>query len=77
MNDPRGKELIAIGEKSKSFLCKNRNRSILIHGFSSATAEQIANLKSSAKDLEEYLCKDFNEAKDYLKVARSINFSIE
>ncbi len=75
--DCRGNALNALGNKRDRFLTSNRNKSLLIHGFSSANTEQIKNIEISVKDLEEFLCNDFDKARDYLKVARSINFSIE
>ncbi len=77
LGDPRGKKLIKLCDKRCGFLKKNRNHSLLIHGFSAASTEQIVNLRASMDDLESFLLNDFPEAKDYLNMARSINFSPE
>ncbi len=75
LKDPRGINLINLGKKRGCFLEKNRNHSLLIHGFSAASTEQIQNLRASMDDLENFLLNDFPEAGDYLNMARSINFN--
>jgi len=77
LDDSRGNSLDALGKVRQSFLTRNRNKSILFHGFSAANAEQIKNLDASINDLETFLCDDFSVAKDYLTVARSIKFGRE
>jgi len=77
LHDSRGSTLRVLGDKRKSFLTQNRNKSLLFHGFSAANTEQIKNLDASMNDLEKFLCDDFPEAKNYLAISRSINFSHE
>ncbi len=77
LGDPRGKRLIKLSEKRDRFFTKNRNESLLIHGFTAASAEQIKDLRTSIDDLVDFLRGDFSEASEYLTVARSLDFSIE
>ena len=77
LEDPRGQKLIHLGDKRDGFLAKNRNTSLLFHGFAAAGTGQEKYLKDSIGDLEEFLLQDFPQAEEYLDVARSINFSSE
>lgn len=78
LNDTRGEKLIDLGDKHDRYITKNRNNSILFHGFTAANTDQIAKLNDAMKDLENFLLEDSNfpEAKEYLDIARSIKFSL-
>ena len=72
LGDPFGQKLMQTGRKITT---RQRNMSVLIHGFEARSASGQDELKKWMTDLERLLNDEDSKAKQRLKTARLIDFS--
>lgn len=74
LGDPLADQLLKFDDRRVAVKTRNRNISVLIHGFTAVAAEE-GPLHEVVTDLEHLLKKDDPKSGDRLKVARSLSFS--
>jgi hypothetical protein len=75
LNDPLGKRLLDLGQKG-GIKPRDRNQSVLVHGFRAVGPADDAPLRDMYSDLETLLVEDAGpEARDHLRAARALDFS--